>query len=368
MFPKYPIRFMKPMIRFILLGIFLWPVAAHLQTTELSLVQAQDYALKNAYQAKSAQYDAQVAALQTEELIGVGLPQISGSLQYQNFIDIPTQLVPAEFFGGAPGSYAPVRFGLPQNMTVGLSASQLLFNGSWLVGLEASRAYADLKNKQKIQTEKSLKSDVANAYHLALIAGENLKVLQSSREILAKTLSDTRALFENGFLEEQDVDQLQLTLNDLDSRIAYAEQQVKVTHDLLKFTIGMPLATDLKLSDTRESMVAQASEELLSAPFSADSHIDYQVTLGALGMQEINLKNERAKKLPTLAAFYNLQTNAQRPEFNFMDSSKPWFPIQLWGVQLNVPIFSGLSRNKSIGKAKVEIQRMQDLSAMTREA
>lgn len=339
----------------------------HAQGVSMSLSEAQDYAVKNAYAAKSASYDVDVAALQTEELIGIGLPQISGSVQYQNYLNLPTQLVPAEFFGGQPGEFAKLQFGTSNNMTVGLSASQLLFNGSWLVGLEASRSFASLKQKQKAQTEKQVREDVANSYHLAVIAQDNLSLLQGSREVLSKTFTDTKALFEVGFVEEQDVQQLQLSLNDLDNRIASAEQQVKLTRDLLKFQMGMPLITELQLSENSDVLVSAATLDVLSIPFSAESHIDYQLTLGALGMQQLDLKNQRSKRLPTLGAFYNLQTNAQRNEFSFFDTSEPWFPIQLWGIQLNVPIFSGLSTNKAIGKSRVEVQRMTDLAAMTKE-
>jgi outer membrane protein len=338
------------------------------QVVSMSLKEAQDYAVKNAYASKSASYDVDVAALQTEELIGIGLPQINGSVQYQNYLNLPTQLVPAEFFGGQAGEFAKLQFGTSNNVTVGLSATQLLFNGSWLVGLEASRSYASLKQKQKTQTEKQVREDVANSYHLAVIAQDNLTLISGSREVLNKTFTDTKALYDVGFVEEQDVQQLQLSLNDLDNRIASAEQQVKLTLDLLKFQIGMPLATELQLTENSETLLNSATAEVLTAPFSADMHIDYQVTLGALGMQQLDLKNQRSKRLPTLGAFYNLQTNAQRNEFSFFDTSEPWFPIQLWGIQLNIPIFAGLSTNKVIGKARVEVQRMTDLTAMTKEA
>jgi outer membrane protein TolC len=289
-------------------------------------------------------------------------------VQYQNYLNLPTQLVPAEFFGGQAGEFAKLQFGTSNNVTVGLSATQLLFNGSWLVGLEASRSYASLKQKQKTQTEKQVREDVANSYHLAVIAQDNLTLISGSREVLNKTFTDTKALYDVGFVEEQDVQQLQLSLNDLDNRIASAEQQVKLTLDLLKFQIGMPLATELQLTENSETLLNSATAEVLTAPFSADMHIDYQVTLGALGMQQLDLKNQRSKRLPTLGAFYNLQTNAQRNEFSFFDTSEPWFPIQLWGIQLNIPIFAGLSTNKVIGKARVEVQRMTDLTAMTKEA
>ncbi|MFM7813264.1 MAG: hypothetical protein ACKO66_01980, partial [Flavobacteriales bacterium] len=103
---------------------------------QMTLAQAQEYAMKNAFQIKSSGYDAVIAKLNTDALLGLGMPQVQASLQYNNYINLPTSLVPAHFFGGAPGEYAKVRFGVPQNMSVGISATHLLFSGTWLVGIE----------------------------------------------------------------------------------------------------------------------------------------------------------------------------------------------------------------------------------------
>ena len=338
------------------------------ENATMSLREAQDYAVKNAFSVKSALSDQLNAGLSVDELIGIGLPQVNASLQYQNYIDLPTSLVPAEFFGGEPGSFAKLQFGTPHNMTVGLSASQLLFDGSWLVGLQASRAYADLQKKQVLKSEIQVRNDVASAYYLALISQRNLELLQESRKVIASLLDDTKAMYENGFVEEQDVQQLQLSLNDFDNRLAYADEQVKLTYDMLKFNMGMPLSTSLGLTESADELIGQSSSDALASSMVVDTYIDVQLVQGGLEMQKLSLKNQRAKLLPQAGAFYNLQSQAQRNAFNFFDTSQPWFPVQLWGVQLNVPIFSGMSKSKSVQKGKVEVQRMTDMLAMTREA
>lgn len=334
------------------------------QSSTMSLQQSIDYALKNSPSMKGTLYDVQIAQLETEKLLGIGLPQLSGSLQYQNYIDLPTSIVPGDFFG-APGQEIRLQFGTPHNMTAGLSASQLLFNGSWLVGLQASKAYAELQNKNVKLSELELKQKVAEAYSLCVIAERNVEILSNTKAVLTQLRDETAALLQAGFVEQQDVDQLSLNVNDMDNRISAAQEQQKLTNNLLKFTIGMPLTEELVLSQKATDLMGGTA--LDGTGFSADANINVQLAENALVMRELALKNEKAKLLPNAAAFYNLQTQALRQEFNFFDTSKPWFPIQLWGVQMNIPIFTGGSQNRAIQIAKVELEKSKVTVQMAKE-
>jgi len=335
------------------------------QSQQLSLIQAQDFALKNAFQVKSAQYDKTSADYTSDELLGIGLPQLNGSVQYQNFINLPTSIIPGDFFG-APGQDVKVQFGVPHQMTVGLNASQLLFDGTWLVGLEASKAYAELQRKYIQKSEVEIRAKTADAYSAVLTTQANLVVLRDLLTSMQSLLNDTEAMQREGFSEQQDVDQLMLSVNELMIQISYTEQYVKITKDLLKFTIGMPLSTEVELTDTWESLTETAGDDMLS--FNPSTSIDVQLAENGLLMQQLNVKSKKAALMPNLAAFYNLQTQGLRDEFDYFDTSLPWFPIQLWGIQLNVPILSGGSKSKTIKKTEVEVQRMTDMVSMTKEA
>lgn len=335
------------------------------QTQQLSLIQAQDFAIKNAFQVKNAQHDKTSADLTSDELLGIGLPQLSGSVQYQNFINLPTSIVPGDFFG-APGQDVRVQFGVPHQMTAGLSASQLLFDGTWLVGLEASRAYSELQRKNIQKSEIDIRAKTAEAYSAVLTTQANLDVLRDLLSNMQSMLNETEAMQREGFSEQQDVDQLMLSVNELMIQIGYTEQYVTITKDLLKFTIGMPLSTELELTDTWESLTETSGDDVLS--FNASSTIDVQLAENGLLMQQLNVKSKKAALMPNLATFYNVQTQGLRDEFNYFDTSLPWFPIQLWGIQLNVPILSGGSKSKTIKKTEVEVKRMTDMVSMTKEA
>jgi outer membrane protein len=333
----------------------------------LTLAAAKEYAVQNAFQVKSKNFDAQSAKLQTEELIAIGLPQISGSIQYQNFIDRPTSILPGDFFG-MPGQNVAVQFGVPQTLTAGINASQLLFDGSWLVGLQASKAYAALQNKNIIKSEIEVKRATEEAYHLAVIAQESIALLTASRDLLAETLEHTKALKKEGFLETQDVEQLSLSLNELEARIRVAQTQALIAKTLLKFTIGMNVDEEITLADNSAMILESFNAQLVQSPFNAENLIDNQIIKEGLSLQKLSVKNQQAGLLPNLAAFYSVQRQAQRQEFNFFDGNEPWYPTQLWGLSMNIPIVSGGGKMKSIQKAEIEVKRIEETLAFSNNA
>jgi outer membrane protein TolC len=351
----------------VLLAVTLGFVSLGNAQQALTLAAAKEFAVKNAFQVKSKTLDAQTAKLQTEELLAIGLPQISGSIQYQNFIDRPTRILPGDFFG-MPGQNVAVQFGVPQTLTAGINASQLLFDGSWLVGLQASKAYAALQSKNIVKSEIEVKRATEEAYHLAVIAQESIALLTASRDLLASTLEHTKALKTEGFVETQDVEQLTLSLNELEARIRVAQTQALIAKTLLKFTIGMNVEEEITLVDNSKTILDSFNAQMLQTPFNADNLIDNQIIKDGLALQKLSVKNQQARLLPNMAAFYSLQKQAQRQEFNFFQGSQPWYPTQLWGLSMNVPIVSGGGKMKSIQKAGVEVKRMEETLAFSTNA
>ena len=351
----------------VLLAVALGFVSLGTAQQALTLAAAKEFALKNSFQVESKTLDAQSAKLQTEELLAIGLPQISGSIQYQNFIDRPTSILPGDFFG-MPGQNVAVQFGVPQTLTAGINASQLLFDGSWLVGLQASKAYAALQSKNIVKSEIEVKRATEEAYHLAVIAQESIALLTASRDLLASTLEHTKALKTEGFVETQDVEQLTLSLNELEARIRVAQTQALIAKTLLKFTIGMNVDEEITLVDNSKTILDSFNAQMLQTPFNADNLIDNQIIKDGLALQKLSVKNQQARLLPNMAAFYSLQKQAQRQEFNFFQGSQPWYPTQLWGLSMNVPIVSGGGKMKSIQKAGVEVKRMEETLAFSTNA
>ena len=333
---------------------------------KLSLLQAQDYAIKNANSVTQSRYDEELAQIQVDQVLAVGLPQLNGSVQFQNFLNLPTSIIPGAIFG-APGQDVKVQFGVPYQMTAGLTGSQLLFDGSWFIGMQASKEYTQLAALKTKKSEFEIKHQVAQSYFLAVIAKETIQLYEEGKKLIAQSLQETKALFKEGFVEEQSIDQLQLALNEWESRIIIAQANATLTLDLLKFNMGMPLNTEVELQDNTSSLTAETSTALLEAKFVIENNFDVQLINKAMSLQGLNIKSKKAAFLPNLAGFYNLQTQALRREFDFADTKKQWFPVQLWGVQMNVPILSGGGRYKSIKRAEVELAQLNANSNMAKQ-
>lgn len=349
--------------------LLLLPLLAGLQLNaqtagEFSLMQAQEYALKNAFSIKTVRSDAENATYTTKELLAIGLPQINGTATYLNNIYAPFSIVPAGSFG--PEEFR-IRFQQPHNLTLGVTATQLLFDGTWLVGLEASRSYENLQKKNIEKSEIALKDEIAQAYYLAAVASENTTILEQSRVNLARLNNETDAYYQAGFVEKQTLDQLNLTLNNLDIQINYAKEQERFVKDLLKFKMGYPLQQEITLTEKAEALMSLNSVALVNAPFNVQENIDVELAKSGLHMQQLNLKSKKAAYLPSLAASWTIQTQAQRAEFNFFDTSRPFLYGNFLAVQMNVPILSGGSRKYGTKKAEVEIKKMQDATMLAEQ-
>ncbi|MFW5757509.1 MAG: TolC family protein [Bacteroidota bacterium] len=328
---------------------------------EVSLEQAVEYALKHNYEVINAKADARIADKQVWEITASGLPQVNATAEYQYFLDIPTNLVPAEFFGGEPGEFAEIQFGTEQNLALTGTVSQLVFDGSYIVGLQAARVFRELSERNYQRSETEVKSMVTQTYYLALVSSENLAIIRENLTNMEKTLSETEKQFEEGFTDAINVDQLKLNVANMRNSINNLERQEKITLDMLKFQMGMDVEGDLKLSDNLQSLFEDVSLEILSVEnFDPTNHIDFRIMESQERMQLMAYRREISFYLPTLNASYTRQESAQRNEFNFFQSGESWFPTSIIGLNLNIPIFSSGMRRSKVQQAKLELEKAKN--------
>ncbi|MFW5663596.1 MAG: TolC family protein [bacterium] len=324
----------------------------------LSLEEAIEYALEHNYELNNAKSDAGIADRQVWEITASGLPQVSGTVGYQYYTDIPTNLVPAEFFGGEPGEFAEIQFGTEQNLTATLSVEQLIFDGSYIIGLRAARIFRELSLQTFQRSETEVKSSVMESYFLTLSTSQNLELMSANLVNLEKTLYETQKLFEQGFSDAIDVDQLKLAVANLKNNISGMKRQEKMTLDLLKFQIGIAVDRELILTETIGELFAEISAETFAEQdFNPQEHIEYRIMESQEQMQLMSLRRERSFYLPTLSAFYTRQENAYRNEFNFFQGGKDWFPTSILGLNINIPIFSSGLRHSKVQQAKLELEK-----------
>lgn len=328
------------------------PFALFAQSQQFSLQEAMDYGIKNNAQILSAALDEQDAQITVNNRIASGLPQIDASLDYQNFFKLPTSLIPAEFFGGEPGQFIPVQFGTEQNMTAQISASQLLFNGAWLVGISAAKEYAALVQKQTRLAETEVKKNVETAYYSVLIAKEFEKVLQKNIENLDAVLFEVTEMQKQGFVEGIDVDRLTISKLTLNGQLENAQRQTQMAANYLKFSMGLDMATNIELTDSLGAMteVNMVGTNYLSRP-------EFSILQSTITLNELNVKMNKALFLPTLVAYGSYSQNAQRNSFDFLDGDQEWFETGLFGLTLSIPVFSGMERKTGLQAAQIDLDQ-----------
>ncbi len=327
----------------------------------LSLKDAQKYALEHNLELRNAKADANIASRQVWEITASGLPQIDGSVGYQYFTDIPTNLIPAEFFGGSPGDFLEVQFGTEQNLTATLSVNQLIFDGSYIVGLQAARIFRELSQRIYLKSETEIKSMVTETYYLNLATAQNLEIMQENLVNLEKTLFETQKTFEAGFTDAINVDQLKLTVANLKNRITSMERQKDLSLNMLKFQIGLDVEHPLVLTDELENLFRNISPDISGLnDFNPESHIDFLIMQSQETMQLMTLRREWSFYLPNLSAFYTRQENAYRNEFNFFQGGQSWYPTSIIGLSLNIPIFSSGLRRSRVQQARLELEKARN--------
>lgn len=324
----------------------------------LTLNEAIAYGLTNNRSIINADRDIQKAKKDRWKTIASGLPQISSEVNYQNFLEMPVSLVPAEFFGGNPGEFSELTFGTEQNMIGSLKVEQLVFDGSYLVGLEASRVYLSISENLFEKTHLEIKKLITNLYSNALLAKYNIVFLEKNKASLEENFVEIHQLFKNGFEEEESVEQIQLSLAQTNSRLKYAKNLLHIQEDMLKFVIGYPIDSPLKLADELDDIF---NEDLyfISLPNTDDiqNNIDIRIADNNVKAEALLLKLEKSKALPKVNAFINRTYTGNSNDFTFGDSDQKWYGSSLLGLNVKIPIFTSLGRNASTQKAKISLDQ-----------
>ena len=334
----------------------------------VSLEEALAFGEQNNRTIQNANLEVQKAYKQKWSAIAIGLPQISANANYQNFIELPTSLIPAQFFGGNEGDFAEVQFGTPQTMDAGVTVQQLIFDGSYLVGLEASRVFLAISENILEKTQLEIRKNIVNTYSSVLLARENIQFLEKNQKNLTNTLEELNQLFRNGFEEEESVEQLRLTLSGVETQLRYAKNLERITLNMLKLLIGFPTQSPLLLSDTLEKLTDASLFSLqISEDISLSNNVDIKMAENNLLSETLLYKYERSKSLPRLSAFLNGNYTGNSETFSFTQSNQKWFGAALFGINLQVPIFSSLQRSANSQKAKIAVSQAEKSLTETQE-
>jgi len=355
--------FASAMIMLLLLSLFVVSKSnaqeQAVQSSTFTLKQAQDFARKMNYEAMNAELDIDIASARKKEVTGIGLPQLSGSFDVKNFIEIPTSLIPAQFFGGKEGDFIAVKFGTQYQATAGLSLSQLIFSSDYIVGLQASKTYMELSQKAHQRTQIESATNVTKAYYGVLINRKQLEFVDASVQLLQKFKDDAKALNDAGYAEKLDVDRATLAYNNLLVERDNISRLIGLSETLLKFQMGYDVTKPIVLSDSLPNFENSFGEIGAQGKTNFSNRIEYSLLESQLKLNELDLRRNRLGYLPTLVAYGSLSANALRDEFDIFSKGK-WFPIGVIGATLNVPIFDGLQRHYKIQQAQATVLKSRN--------
>ena len=320
--------------------------------------EAVAFALENNKNSIYAEKNVLISQKEKWETIAVGLPQISSFFEFNNRIKDPISLIPAEFFGGNEGEFAEISFGTKQSISGELILNQLLFDGSYLIGLQSIELFLQLSSQAKIKTDLEVKRQVINAYGNALVSVERVKILINNLNNLKKTLIETKKIYENGLTEIENVEQLTITTSSIENSLNYAEKFELLSLNILKLLLGIELNDDLILKDNIETVaIKNINPSLVNQEFKVSENIDYKIALNASEGNKKRLQLEKFKSLPTVSAYISGSYNGYNESFRITNPKQNWYGSSQLGINMSLPIFSSLKRTASTQKAKIELDK-----------
>ncbi len=333
-----------------------------------SINDCLSFAKENNQDIKKAVLEETQSKSKIKEVIGSGLPQITISGNLVDNIELPTTLFPEEYFGGTPGSFMEAKMGTQYQYIFTAEASQMIFNGSFWVGLDAAKYSNQYYNQNVRNVQETALYNVAASYFQTLSIYEQLGLLQQNYLLVEQSLADTKLKYDNGKAQEVEVNRLQVNLNIIKYQIERVKDSYNQSISNLKYLMGMDVNTEIKLVDNNILSDTTILQQLFEVnnnqkqSISYENRIEYQILQTTLELQKLNKKNVLAQYIPSISAYGSFSYQGLRTEFDLFDSDKKWFNFYSVGLRLLFPIFQGGQTIAKLDQASIEIDKVnQDI-------
>ena len=317
----------------------------------LSLAEAQQYALEFNKVVRNAELAVDAAQEVVRESVAMGLPQVEANVDYSNFLGAEIEI---RFGEDAPVTRIPFK----PTSNLGLTVGQLVFSGSYIVGLQTARLYKELAESGFEKTAIEIREQVAGAYYTVLVAEESYEIIMKNLENIKDVYEKTSALYSVGMAEVTDVDQMAVQVTSLENAARSAERQIELSYNLLRLQLGVDVESGIRLSDNLDGILLQIDfEATLAEQFDMKDNIDYQMMNTRQLMSKKQIELEKMNYLPTISGFYNRTQKILKPDFDMT-------PPNLLGLQMNLPIFSSGSRKARLDQARINYETVRNEMAL----
>lgn len=350
------------------------------KVNSFTVEQAVDYAKKNSVQVKNALLDILIQKQVNRDVTSIALPQINGTASITRNLDIPVQTIP-NFIAPATyqvlidegvknGSGQPVTmpssgfgnllfpFGNPWNSNVGVTLSQIVFDGQVFIALKARNGTISLQERIAELTEENIKANVYKVYYQLVAGKTQIELLDANIERLEKLKHDVQLMYDNGFTERLDIDKLSVQVANLQTEKLKADNMIKNGYSGLKLLMGMPIQDSLVLTDKLDD--DQVKEGILEASqFKYSDRKDFQISTITNELNGLNVRRYKLSQIPTFALVGGYSKQAQRTKFDIFGKGD-WFTSSYIGLQMKVPIFNGFALQARKQQARLELQKTRN--------
>jgi len=352
------------------------------ELVKLSLEHSVQMALQNNKNMLNSQLDLKIAKKKIWETTAMGLPHIDAKSSYQHLFVVPTLSFPGTqlsntrvpidvntgigtvselqlssgeniYLNNVAGT--PIELGVKNNISTDITVSQLIFSGSYFVGLQATKVYFNLTKQNNEKTKLDVIEIVTNTYHMIQLAEESRKILAQNLENINKTLYEISEMNKQGFLEKTDVDQLELTANTVRNAINEIDTNLDLGYRLMKIQLGLEVTANIELTDPMESgeSLSSSSLKLLSEQFNMNQNVDFKLIYTSEKIAKLDLNLAKTSFLPTITGFYNHNVQSNTASFNFA-------PKDLIGINLSLPIFSSGERLAVVSQRRMALEKTRN--------
>ncbi len=330
-------------ITFFILSLFLMVQATAQDKLSLDLNAAKEYALNYNKNIKNSALSVVQSQEKLQETISAGLPQVNATTDYSNALGAEISI---QFDESMPASKIPIKPTSNFNLQVG----QLIFSGSYLVGIQTAKLYQKLSETNKVKTEQDVVSQVIENYYLVLLSEESLKILKTNMENLQTIYKKTEPIVTVGMMEKVELDQLLVQVNSLSNALKSAERNYELTKNMLRLQLGVEPDTEFELTDKLAEILENSDiEAAIAGAFDIENNIDYRLMNMQEDMTEKQINLQKASYLPTVSGYYSYTYKILKPAFDMS-------PKNMVGLQMNIPVFSSGERRSKVRQAKIDLE------------
>lgn len=360
-------------------------IVAHAQHQNFTFTvkEAQKYALQHNKTLMNAKSDILSAEEQIKESKGAGLPQVNGSMDYMtNFNyefefnigggnaqppDINFSLLDAgdlevlklldQMFGSSDGNIIVME----DQANAKVQISQLLFSGQYWVGVQMAKIGKEIAKKNLSLTELDVKQNVINSYYLILVSETLLDIIISNENDLKEVLKHTSDMFNAGLAERTDVDQIRISLSQIENSKKAMERNLQLNYNMLRFSMGIEAGDEIVLTEKLDDILVGISQkQMWNLGLEITNNPTYQIMLSQEDIGRKNVEMQKWAFAPTLSGFYSYTEKILTTSFDLS-------PKNAAGINLNIPVFSGFTKKAQMSQAKIELDKISRNKSLLEE-